>query len=135
MAQTSTRTVGSREVPPFGKPRFSRAYSFGLVTAALFLFSWLGQFFTQWVVEHNDAAEHGQSFSWSEFLPQLFASTFENWQSEFLQLLWQAAGLAFLYFWGSSQSKESDDRMEAKIDALLYEQGIDPEEIVYEGKP
>jgi hypothetical protein len=126
MAQTNTRTVGSRDVPPFGKPRFSRAYSFGLVTAGLFVFSWLGQFVTQMVVERNDAAEHGQSFSWSEFLPQFFASTFENWQSEFLQLLWQAAGLAFLYFWGSSQSKESDDRMEAKIDALLRERGIDP---------
>jgi hypothetical protein len=30
------------------------------------------------------------------------------------------------YFWGSSQSKESDDRLEAKIDRLLTEQHIDP---------
>ncbi|TIR43956.1 MAG: hypothetical protein E5X53_39350, partial [Mesorhizobium sp.] len=42
-----------------------------------------------------------------------------NWQSEFLQLLWQVGGLAFLLFVGSPQSKESTDRMEAKIDALL----------------
>jgi hypothetical protein len=45
--------------------------------------------------------------------------TLENWQSEFLQLLWQVGGLAFLLFVGSPQSKEGTDRMEAKIDALL----------------
>jgi hypothetical protein len=73
--------------------------------------------------------EHGQSFSWSEFFPQFFASTFENWQSEFLQLLWQAGGLAFLYFWGSSQSKESDDRMERKLDALLRDRNLDPDKV------
>jgi len=127
MAGTSkTSTNRRRADSPFNKPKFSRAYSFGLVTAGLFLFSWLGQFVTQIIVERNDAAEHGQTFSWSDFVPQFFASTFENWQSEFLQLLWQAAGLAFLYFWGSSQSKESDDRLEAKVDALLRERGIDP---------
>ena len=57
------------------------------------------------------------------------ASTFENWQSEFLQLVWQAMGLAILLFWGSSQSKESDERIEAKIDALLEERGIDHQAI------
>ena len=42
----------------------------------------------------NQAEQHGQSFEWAQFFPQFFASTFENWQSEFLQLVWQAAGLA-----------------------------------------
>jgi hypothetical protein len=42
----------------------------------------------------------------------------ENWQSEFLQLIWQVAGLSFLLYVGSPQSKESSDRMEAKIDLL-----------------
>jgi len=50
----------------------------------------------------------------------------ENWQSDFLQLVWPAAGLALFYFWRSSQSKESDDRIEAKIDRLLTEHHIDP---------
>lgn len=45
--------------------------------------------------------------------------TLENWQSEFLQLIWQVAGLALLLYVGSPQSKEGDDRMEAKLDALL----------------
>ncbi|HEV7736962.1 MAG TPA: DUF6766 family protein [Chlamydiales bacterium] len=49
----------------------------------------------------------------------------ENWQSEFLQLRWQLAGLAFLLHVGSLQSKEGDDRKEEKIDAIL--EAVDPE--------
>jgi hypothetical protein len=45
--------------------------------------------------------------------------TFENWQSEFLQLLWQVVGLAYFLYVGSPASKENDDRTEAKLDALL----------------
>lgn len=115
--------------PSLRKPRWHLAYSFGIITGALFLLSWLGQFIFQIAAVSNEAKEHGQSFSWSEFLPQFFSSTFENWQSEFLQLIWQAAGLSFLYFWGSSQSKESDDRMERKLDALLHERGLDPDKV------
>ncbi|NUT34703.1 MAG: hypothetical protein HOV79_16715 [Hamadaea sp.] len=108
------------------KPPWPKAYSFALVTGALFLFAWLGQFITQSIAVTNDAREHGQQFSWSEFFPQFLASTFENWQSEFLQLVWQAAGLALFYYWGSSQSRESDERLEQKIDAILDKQGINP---------
>lgn len=115
------------EGAPFRKPAWPKAYSFAVVTGALFLFSWIGQFFFQMTVESNEASQHGQSFAWGEFLPQFFASTFENWQSEFLQLIWQAAGLALFYYWGSSQSRESDERIEAKLDALLRERNLDPE--------
>jgi hypothetical protein len=99
------------------------------VTGLFFLVSWSGQFVTQLMVESNEAQQHGQTFEWSQFLPQFFASTFENWQSEFLQLVWQAVGLALLFFWGSSQSKESDERVEATLDRLLEERGIDPQDV------
>jgi hypothetical protein len=55
----------------------------------------------------------------SEFAFEILRDTFENWQSEFLQLIWQVAGLAFLLHVGSPQSKEGDDRKEAKLDAIL----------------
>lgn len=51
---------------------------------------------------------------------------FENWQSEFLQLIWQVAGLAFLIYVGSPQSKEGDERKEEKLDLIL--KSINPEE-------
>jgi hypothetical protein len=67
--------------------------------------------------------------------------TLENWQSEFLQLLWQVAGLALLLHMGSPQSKEGDDRMEAKLDAILLavapetgEKTIDTIDESYEGR-
>jgi hypothetical protein len=131
---TSNSTAGAADATqkhrpeglPFHKPRWSKAYSFGLITALFFLVSWLGQFIFQMIAERNEASQHGQQFSWGEFFPQFLSSTFENWQSEFLQLLWQAAGLAILYFWGSSQSRESDERIEAKLDALLREHNLDP---------
>jgi len=65
----------------------------------------------------------------TEVCSQGFGSTFENWQSEFLQLVWQAAGLAIFFYWGSSQSKESDERIEAKLDRLLEERGVDPDDV------
>jgi hypothetical protein len=56
----------------------------------------------------------------------------ENWQSEFLQLMWQVGGLSFLLYIGSPQSKESSERMEAKIDLLIKnmkELTDDPEKV------
>jgi hypothetical protein len=51
--------------------------------------------------------------------------TFENWQSEFLQLLWQVVGLAYFLYVGSPSSKENDDRVECKIDELMKLAGAD----------
>jgi hypothetical protein len=33
--------------------------------------------------------------------------------------MWQVAGLSILWYIGSSQSKEADDRLEEKIDLLI----------------
>ena len=93
------------------------------------MISWTGQWIFELIESKDQAAAHGQSFQMSQFWVSFLQSTLENWQSEFLQLCWQAVGLALLLYWGSSQSRESEDRLEAKIDALLKERGIDPEPI------
>jgi len=131
-ATTKSTGEGARRhgEPPFVKPRWQKAYSFALVTGAFFLVSWAGQFIFQMITETNEARQHGQSFEWGEFLPQFLSSTFENWQSEFLQLVWQAAGLAIFYYWGSSQSRESDERIEVKLDALLRDRNLDPDSVL-----
>jgi len=41
----------------------------------------------------------------------------------YLQLIWQVAGLSFLWYIGSPQSKEGDDRKEEKIDEILKKIG------------
>lgn len=124
--------MGASDDEKRSKPPFWKAYSFGLVTGAFFLLSWLGQLVFQAISFRNEAAEHGSVFSWAEFWPDFLSSTFENWQSEFLQLVWQAAGLMLFYFWGSSQSREGEERTEAKLDALLEKHGIDPARFDYE---
>ena len=35
--------------------------------------------------------------------------TFENWQSEFLQLIWQVVALTYFWYIGSPQSKEEEE--------------------------
>ena len=82
------------------------------------------------VSERNDAA-HREPCAWSDFFPQFLCSTFENWQSKILQLLWEAAGLAMFYFWGCSLQGERR-RLEAKIDRLLSEHGIGPAQFHYQ---
>lgn len=67
----------------------------------------------------DDQASHGQAVHLSPYLAEMRRDTFENWQSEFLQLLWQVVGLAYFLYVGSPSSKENDDRMEAKFDALI----------------
>jgi hypothetical protein len=67
----------------------------------------------------SEQQAHQQPIVASEYTVQMLRDTLENWQSEFLQLVWQVAGLALLLHVGSPQSKEGDDRMEAKIDAIL----------------
>jgi hypothetical protein len=49
----------------------------------------------------------------------------ENWQSEFLQLIWQVVGLSIMYYARSPADKLGDDRKEAKMDLIikrLYEE-------------
>ena len=102
-----------------------KKYGYAWITLALFLFSILLHLVFGWEAFRNQAAEHAQVPQWNEFMVEWGRDVFENWQSEFLQLLWQVGGLAFFLFVGSPQSKEEDDRLEEKLDTILRK--IDPE--------
>ena len=58
----------------------------------------------------EEAVSHGQTPETAAYLNEMLRDTFENWQSEFLQLLWQVLGLAYFLYVGSPSSKENDDR-------------------------
>ena len=94
-------------------------YGFAWVTLALFLITLTGHWIFGWFAYVREQEAHGQSIELAGYAMQMMRDTLENWQSEFLQLIWQVAGLALLLHVGSPQSKEGDDRMEAKIDAIL----------------
>lgn len=96
-----------------------RRYAYGWITLAFFLISFGLHWLFGWNSFVEEAAQHGQPAELSSYLNEMGRDTFENWQSEFLQLLWQVVGLAYFLYIGSPSSKENDDRLEAKIDALL----------------
>ncbi|AJD42627.1 hypothetical protein C9413_17810 [Rhizobium sp. SEMIA 4085] len=96
-----------------------KRYGYAYITAAFFLITISGHWILGWFAFVDEAAQHGESPELSAYLIQVGRDTLENWQSEFLQLLWQVVGLAYFLYVGSPSSKENDDRMEAKIDELL----------------
>ena len=102
-----------------------RAYGFAWITGALFLVSLVGQWIFGWIDFVHDQHAHGQAIQVAEFFAQMARDTLENWQSEFLQLLWQVMGLTYFLYVGSPQSKEEDDRLEDKLDAILKK--VDPQ--------
>ncbi|HYF05167.1 MAG TPA: DUF6766 family protein [Patescibacteria group bacterium] len=103
-----------------------KRYGYAWVTAALFLISFVGHWLFAWPVYVSEQEEHGRPIEFSGFFHQTARDSLENWQSEFLQLLWQVAGLTYLLYLGSPQSKEGDDRKEAKLDAILA--AVSPEQ-------
>lgn len=105
-------------------------YAYGWLTLGFFLVSMLLHWWFGWKAFQEEAANHGQTPELASFAVEAARDTFENWQSEFLQLLWQVAGLAYFLYLGSPASKENDDRMEAKIDALLRLQGDKGSDII-----
>ena len=96
-----------------------RKYAYAWITLFFFLISFGLHWWFGWQAFQDDAAEHGSSPEFAQYVTEMSRDTFENWQSEFLQLLWQVVGLAYFLYLGSPASKENDDRMEAKIDALI----------------
>ena len=96
-----------------------KRYAYAWITLGFFLVSLGLHWLFGWYAYVDEAMEHGQSPEVSSWLVEMSRDTFENWQSEFLQLIWQVVGLAYFLYVGSPSSKENDDRMEAKIDALL----------------
>jgi hypothetical protein len=77
------------------------------ILVVLFLASWAGQL----VAMGPDIAEKG----WREF----WAATFENWQSEWLQLVFQAVLLLGAKHWLFQVDAEDLERIESKLDRLL----------------
>jgi len=94
-------------------------YSYAWLTLAFFLVSLALHWYFGWKSYVDEAQTHGEAPKLAEYLNEMGRDTFENWQSEFLQLLWQVVGLAYFLYLGSPSSKEGDDRLEAKIDELI----------------
>ena len=69
--------------------------------------------------------KHNQPIQFGDYVNMTLRDTMENWQSEFLQLVWQVGGLSILWAVASPQSKSESDRLEDKLDILIKR--INPE--------
>ncbi|HEV7352234.1 MAG TPA: DUF6766 family protein [Brevundimonas sp.] len=96
-----------------------KKYAYAWLTLGFFAVSFGMHWLFGWFAYADEVASEGQAAAVTPWLVEMSRDTFENWQSEFLQLLWQVVGLAYFLYVGSPASKENDDRLEAKVDALL----------------
>ena len=107
-----------------------KGYAYAWLTLGFFLVSFGLHWGFGWGAYVNEAQAHGEVPQFNQYFVEMARDTFENWQSEFLQLLWQVVGLAYFLYLGSPTSHENDDRLEAKVDALLHFQGKEGKEII-----
>ena len=113
-------------MPTMARHSHLRRWGAAYLLFALFLASWVAQFVAMLVEVGNEARQHGEAFSLSEFWPQFWAATFENWQSEWLQLFLQAVillGMKHVLFKADAEDMEQVQMDLAEIKEHL---GIPP---------
>ena len=98
--------------------------SFALIT--LFFVSWIAQAITQWQQFTDEELAHGSSPKIGDFIAQFGQSTFENWQSEFLQLFAFISLSALYIHRGSAESKDGTEKLEASLRRIETQLGTLP---------
>lgn len=109
--------------------RFFKNYALSLILGAAFLISWSGQAVSGWMEFKAEQLEHHQPahvLGDDGYIWQFLSATFENWESEFLQLLTFVILSTFFIHRNSPQSRDGDDEMQARLKRI---------ESLLEGKP
>jgi hypothetical protein len=81
------------------------------VTLGFFVISLAAHWIFAWFTYVQEQQAHNQPVLAGDYFNMTVRDIMENWQSEFLQLMWQVAGLSFLLYIGSPQSMESSERL------------------------
>ena len=79
----------------------AKKYGYLWITAILFLGSITAHWFFVWQSYINQQKDLNKPVGFSGYFNETMRDTMENWQSEFLQLIWQVGGLSFLWYVGS----------------------------------
>jgi len=104
-----------------------RNYGLSITLAALFLLSWGVQTWTGWqefVAEQEQHQQQAEPFGDDGYIWRWGEATFENWQSEFLQLFTFVVLTTFLVHRKSHESPDTDYDTESalrRIEAQLQE--------------
>ncbi|MGG7438141.1 DUF6766 family protein [Chryseobacterium arthrosphaerae] len=97
--------------------------SLSLVLITLMLFSLAGQFFTGWTTENKELMENGQpALKINEYLHSghFIQATFENWESEFLQMMLYVLLTISLRQKGSSESKSMEGKEDVDREPVAH---------------
>jgi succinate dehydrogenase hydrophobic anchor subunit len=94
-------------------------FSLGIVVCGLFFVSWTAHGFAEWRKFAQDQENHHQPARAGEFVIQFGEATLQNWQSEFLEAFGLIVLTAAYVHRGSAESKDSEDRIESKIDRIM----------------
>lgn len=97
--------------------------SLSLVLITLMLFSLAGQFFTGWATENKELMENGQpALKINEYLHSghFIQATFENWESEFLQMMLYVLLTISLRQKGSSESKSMEGKEDVDREPVAH---------------
>lgn len=99
-----------------------REYGLSITLAVFFIVSWLVQSLAGWVEFAADQMTHGETpqlWGDSGYIWSWLESTFENWQSEFLQLFTFVVLTTFLIHRHSHESRDSQDKMQVQVEHIL----------------
>jgi succinate dehydrogenase hydrophobic anchor subunit len=117
---------------PRGFARLWRDYSLTIIVALLFVGSFLlHAIFGWWQYTADQATSGAPATLWGPdgYVIYFGEWTFQNWQSEFLEVLLLIVLTAYFIHRGSPESKDGGERMQAAIDRIekkldaLSEQG------------
>ncbi len=100
-----------------------RNNSLSIVLVLLFVLSFTGHAVSGWLAHNADQRQHGRPEApFAQFLvsSEFGETTFENWESEFLQMAFYVVLTVFLYQKGSAESKKHDGSDEVEADPLAH---------------
>lgn len=104
-------------------PSFFYRNSLSIVLLTLMIIFLTGQFFTGWKTENKELIENGQAaLKINEYIQSghFIQATFENWESEFLQMMLYVLLTVSLRQKGSSESKSMEDKEEVDREPLAH---------------
>jgi hypothetical protein len=97
------------------KASFFRRNGLSIVVAAMMLAAWTAQAITGHAAHNQELAEHGRdAVGWTAYIGSgdFWSATFENWESEFLQMGLYVLLTVWLRQKGSAESRPLDDAEE-----------------------
>ena len=113
-------------------------YGLSVTLVVMFLAAWALQTWTGWVEFVAEQTAHGQTaqaFGADGYIWSWAQSTFENWQSEFLQLFAFVVLAALFVHKGSAESKDSDEKVEASLRRIEEHLGTLPTDSNVQDQP